>query len=236
MQFQRTAAGDFSGSKGGSMSDQFRNEFIETHYEYLGRIARQMRQPRFLMEDTLAEVSAALVSLIDKADDKTRTMLTENKKYRNRTFANLFRDANAKLTGRNNKQEKSEVDRVSLSTPIGDGIELGDMARCGKLNPERILRMAEVHKQLQKAFEQCSEDEKAVVDLSFGLEDGEELGQKEIATRLHISQGRVSQLLKSGLKKMRESRLLFIRKRQDRPAYFPARERASETSAEDLAA
>jgi RNA polymerase sporulation-specific sigma factor len=219
-----------------STENKFRNEFIETHFPYLEKIARQMRQPRFLMEDTLAEVSAALVTLLDKTDDRTRAMLTENTAYRNGCFRNLFRDANAKLTGRNNKQEKSEVDRVSLSTPIGDGIELGDMARCGKLNPERILRLAEVHKQLQKAFEQCSEDEKAVVDLSFGLESGEELSQKEIAQRLGITQGRVSQLLKSGLKKMRESQLLFIRKRQDRAAYFPARERASDASAEDLAA
>jgi RNA polymerase sigma factor (sigma-70 family) len=218
------------------MTDQFRNDFIETHFPYLKKIARRMRQPINLREDTLAEVSAALVTLIDKMDDKTRAMLTENRKYRNKVFSNLFKDASSRLRGKNNKQEASEVNRVSLSTPIGDGTELGDMARCGKLNPERILRLAEVHKQLQKAFEQCSEDEKAVVDLSFGLEDGEELGQKEIAKRLHISQGRVSQLLKCAIKKMRESQLLFIRKRQDRPAYFPARERASDPSAEDLAA
>jgi RNA polymerase sporulation-specific sigma factor len=218
-----------------STENKFRNEFIEMHFPYLEKISRQMRQPRFLMEDTLAEVSAALVTLIDKTDDKTRAMLTENRKYRNKVFSNLFKDASSRLRGKNNKQEASEVDRVSLSTPIGDGIELGDMARCGKLNPERILRLAEVHQQLQKAFEQCSDDEKAVVDLSFGLEDGEELGQKEIAKRLHISQGRVSQLLKSGLKKMRESRLLFITRR-GRAAHFPAKERAGDPSAEDAAA
>jgi RNA polymerase sporulation-specific sigma factor len=218
------------------MTDQFRNDFIETHFPYLKKIARQMRQPKNLREDTLAEVSAALVTLVDKADDARRAKLTENRPYRNRCFRNLFRDANAKLRGANNKQEKSEVSRVSLSTPIGDGTELGDMARCGKLNPERILRLAEVHQKLQRAFDLLTDDEKAVVDLSFGLEDGEELGQKEIAQRLNVSQGRVSQLLKSAIKKIRESQLIFIRKRQDRDAYFPARERASDPSAEDLAA
>jgi RNA polymerase sigma factor (sigma-70 family) len=204
----------------GSMtSEQFRNEFIEEHFPYLEKISWRMRQPLNLREDTLAEVAAALVSLLDKADDARRTKLTENKKYRNRVFSNLFKDAFAKLIGQNNLQEKSEVNRPSLSKVTKSGGEFGDLAQCGRLNPEKILALAEENTKLQRAFDLLQADEMAVVDLTFGL-GGEELGQKEIAARLHISQGRVSQLLKSGLQRMRESRIIQMHHLRNTGANF----------------
>ncbi len=96
---------------------------------------------------------------------------------------------------------------VSLSSPIGmdkegNEITIGDiLGSDGDETEEEVSKRLEIH-QTMKLLDMLDPRERRVIELRFGLVDGKEWTQNEIAENLGISRSYVSRLEKRALLKM----------------------------------
>lgn len=107
---------------------------------------------------------------------------------------------------RRNNKTRSEV---SFDEPLNidwDGNELLLSDVLGTEN-DTIYRNIEEQvdrKLLQKALDKLSDRERMIMELRFGLQDGEEKTQKDVADLLGISQSYISRLEKRIIKRLRK--------------------------------
>lgn len=103
-------------------------------------------------------------------------------------------------------QKKSRKD-VSLYSPIGTDKEGNDIVIADVLGSEVDMTEEEVSKRMEilstlKLLDILDERERRVIELRFGLTDGREWTQNDVADALNISRSYVSRLEKRALLKM----------------------------------
>ncbi len=98
---------------------------------------------------------------------------------------------------------------ISLYEPIGtdregNEIKLYDIMENEGLDvPEKICLKENIQKLYEKVESELSQREKLVLKMRYGLYNGEEYTQREIARQLGISRSYVSRIEKSAIEKLR---------------------------------
>lgn len=103
-------------------------------------------------------------------------------------------------------QKKTRKD-VSLNSPIGtdkegNEITIGDVLGSDADETEEAVAKRMEIRSMMKLLDHLDERERRVIELRFGLKDGKEWTQNEVADALGISRSYVSRLEKRALLKM----------------------------------
>ena len=108
------------------------------------------------------------------------------------------------------RSRKKSAKEISLYEPIGtdregNEIRLYDVIESEESDiPDKIDLKENIHKLYEKVESGLSGREKLVLKMRYGLYNGEEYTQREIARQLGISRSYVSRIEKSAVEKLRE--------------------------------
>lgn len=109
------------------------------------------------------------------------------------------------------RSKKKNSREISLYEPIGtdregNEIQLYDIMETEEEDiPDRIDLKENIQKLYEKVENELSHREKLVLKMRYGLYNGEEYTQREIAGQLGISRSYVSRIEKSAIEKLRQS-------------------------------
>ena len=97
---------------------------------------------------------------------------------------------------------------LSLDLRIGDSqnMQLGDLLEDPGLSPEDYAAQSLLKASLNRLMGELSPQQREVLSLKFGLEDGNALPLAHIGRRLNMTRERVRHLEREGLKKLRQRR------------------------------
>ena len=108
------------------------------------------------------------------------------------------------------RAKKKSAKEISLYEPIGNDregneIKLYDVIETDEVDvPEKIYLKENIQKLYEKVENELSPREKLVLKMRYGLYNGEEYAQREIARQLGISRSYVSRIEKSAVEKLRD--------------------------------
>ena len=108
------------------------------------------------------------------------------------------------------KQIREYLDRarlpLSLDLRVGDNqdTELGDLLEDTGTTPEDFALQASLRTDLDHLMAELTQQQREVLALRFGLEDGQTLTLAKIGDRLNISRERVRQIEREALTKLRK--------------------------------
>lgn len=108
------------------------------------------------------------------------------------------------------RSRKKAAKEISLYEPIGtdregNEIKLYDIIETDEVDvPEKIYLKENIQKLYEKVENELSPREKLVLKMRYGLYNGEEYTQREIARQLGISRSYVSRIEKSAIEKLRD--------------------------------
>lgn len=170
---------------------------IERNLRLVVYIARKFENTGIPIEDLSSIGSIGLIKAVNTFNPERNIKLA--------TYASRCIENEILMFLRRNQRHRVEV---SLDEPLNidwDGNEL-------LLSDVIAIEGCEVHKKLEvevdrtllkHALERLSERERTIVELRFGLRDGTECTQKEVADLLGISQSYISRLEKRIIKRLR---------------------------------
>lgn len=95
---------------------------------------------------------------------------------------------------------------ISLEEPVGEEGDtlLGEMLEdSGAPTPEEVVLRKSLREQIEEDLQQLTPQEREVIRLRFGLDDGQEHTLEEIGRRFHLTRQRVKEIEKRALQKMR---------------------------------
>lgn len=171
---------------------------IERNLRLVVYIARKFDNTGLNIEDLVSIGSIGLIKAVNTFDVEKKIKLA--------TYASRCIENEILMFLRRNNKIKTEV---SLDEPLNidwDGNELLLSDILGTEN-DTIFRNLEDEvdkKLLKKALEKLSDREKVIMRLRFGLNDGVEKTQKDVADMLGISQSYISRLEKRIIKRLRK--------------------------------
>jgi RNA polymerase nonessential primary-like sigma factor len=95
---------------------------------------------------------------------------------------------------------------LSLDLRVGDNqdTELGDLLEDTSASPEDFALQSSLRTDLEVMMADLTEQQRQVLSLRFGLEDGQSLTLAKIGDRLNISRERVRQIEREALTKLRK--------------------------------
>ncbi len=165
-------------------------------------VAHVIKKYQYLDEDPEDLISIGTVGLI-------KAVMTFNSEKGNRlaAYASKCIDNEILMHLRAKKKTSKEI---SLYEPIGtdregNEIKLYDIIETDEDDvPEKIHLKENVRKLYDKVETELSQREKLVLKMRYGLYNGEEYTQREIARQLGISRSYVSRIEKSAIEKLRE--------------------------------
>lgn len=165
-------------------------------------VAHVIKKYQYLEEDPEDLISIGTVGLI-------KAVMTFNSDKGNRlaAYASKCIDNEILMYLRTKKKTSKEI---SLYEPIGtdregNEIKLYDIIETDEEDvPERIHLHENIQKLYEKVETELSQREKLVLKMRYGLYNGEEYTQREIARQLGISRSYVSRIEKSAIEKLRE--------------------------------
>lgn len=175
-----------------------RTILIERNLRLVVYIARKFENTGINIEDLVSIGTIGLIKAVNTFDPEKKIKLA--------TYASRCIENEILMYLRRNSKTRSEV---SFDEPLNidwDGNELLLSDVLGTEN-DTIYRNIEEQvdrKLLQKALEKLSDRERMIMQLRFGLADGEEKTQKDVADMLGISQSYISRLEKRIIKRLRK--------------------------------
>ncbi|URN93189.1 MAG: RNA polymerase sporulation sigma factor SigE [Candidatus Pristimantibacillus lignocellulolyticus] len=175
-----------------------RTILIERNLRLVVYIARKFENTGINIEDLVSIGTIGLIKAVNTFDPEKKIKLA--------TYASRCIENEILMYLRRNSKTRSEV---SFDEPLNidwDGNELLLSDVLGTEN-DTIYRNIEEQvdrKLLQKALEKLSDRERIIMQLRFGLADGEEKTQKDVADMLGISQSYISRLEKRIIKRLRK--------------------------------
>ncbi|MGH2509820.1 MAG: sigma-70 family RNA polymerase sigma factor, partial [Ktedonobacteraceae bacterium] len=96
----------------------------------------------------------------------------------------------------------------SLDQPFGDDDStLGDILEQEDSNPEELVVAASLHDQIEQALSRLKPRQRAVIELRFGLLDGEQKTLEEIGQMMHVTRERIRQIEEKTLKQLKSPKL-----------------------------
>jgi RNA polymerase nonessential primary-like sigma factor len=95
---------------------------------------------------------------------------------------------------------------VSLETKVGKerDTELGELLETDSISPEELLLREALHRDLQNLLTELTTRERDVIQMRFGLGDGQPYSLAEIGRALDLSRERVRQIEAKALQKLRQ--------------------------------
>ncbi len=171
---------------------------IERNLRLVVYIARKFENTGINIEDLVSIGAIGLIKAVNTFDPEKKIKLA--------TYASRCIENEILMYLRRNNKIRSEV---SFDEPLNidwDGNELLLSDVLGTEN-DTIYRNIEEQvdrKLLQKAMTKLNERERIIMQLRFGLQDGEEKTQKDVADMLGISQSYISRLEKRIIKRLRK--------------------------------
>src|SRR5262249_41464903 len=96
---------------------------------------------------------------------------------------------------------------ISLEKPIGEEGELtlGDFVPAAQIAPLEVAAQRLVHSDIESALEQLTERERQLLQLHYGIQDGEERSLAQVGRELGVSRERARQIKADVLRRLRES-------------------------------
>ncbi len=171
---------------------------IERNLRLVVYIARKFENTGINIEDLVSIGTIGLIKAVNTFDPEKKIKLA--------TYASRCIENEILMYLRRNSKIRTEV---SFDEPLNidwDGNELLLSDVLGTEN-DTIYRNIEEQvdrKLLQKALDKLTERERMIMELRFGLQDGEEKTQKDVADLLGISQSYISRLEKRIIKRLRK--------------------------------
>jgi RNA polymerase sporulation-specific sigma factor len=171
---------------------------IERNLRLVVYIARKFENTGINIEDLVSIGAIGLIKAVNTFDPEKKIKLA--------TYASRCIENEILMYLRRNNKIRSEV---SFDEPLNidwDGNELLLSDVLGTEN-DTIYRNIEEQvdrKLLHKALDKLSERERTIMELRFGLQNGEEKTQKDVADMLGISQSYISRLEKRIIKRLRK--------------------------------
>ena len=164
-------------------------------------VAHVIKKYQYLDEDQEDLISIGTIGLI-------KAVATFNAEKGNRlaAYASKCIDNEILMYLRSRKKTSKEI---SLYEPIGtdregNEIKLYDIIETEEEDvPERLYLKENIQKLYEKVENELSQREKLVLKTRYGLYNGEEYTQREIARQLGISRSYVSRIEKSAVEKLR---------------------------------
>jgi len=171
---------------------------IERNLRLVVYIARKFENTGVHIEDLVSIGAIGLIKAVNTFDP--------DKKIKLATYASRCIENEILMYLRRNSKLRTEV---SFDEPLnidwdGNELLLSDvLGTDGDAIYKNIEEQVD-RKLLQKALDKLSERERIIMELRFGLHDGEEKTQKDVADLLGISQSYISRLEKRIIKRLRK--------------------------------
>ena len=166
-------------------------------------VAHVIKKYQNLEEDPEDLISIGTIGLI-----KAVVTFNPDKGNRLAAYASRCVEKNEILMHLRSKKKVSK--EISLYEPIGtdregNEIKLYDIIETDDADvPEKIYLKENIQKLYEKVENELSSREKLVLKMRYGLYNGEEYTQREIARQIGISRSYVSRIEKSAIQKLRE--------------------------------
>ena len=178
-------------------NEEARRILIERNLRLVAHIVKKYNNTGKDIDDLISIGTIGLIKAIDTYDSSKGTRLA--------TYASRCIDNEILMSIRSSKNLKKEY---SLQEPIGtdkDGNEINFTDILGT-DGDEVLKEVELRiqtKKLSRAINRCLKDrEKVIIQLRYGLMDGECKTQREIAGMLGISRSYVSRIETRALRKL----------------------------------
>ena len=187
---QKAKAGDLSA----------RNILVEYNLRLVAHIVKKYQTGNRSTEDLISIGTIGLIKAVNTYDTNKGSKLVT---YASRCIEN---ELLMRL-----RQERKEAREISLYEPIGtdregNEISLMDVIRVDEENVLSNVITSESLRNIDKIYSDILDTrEQQVIALRYGLNDGKELTQSEIAEKLHISRSYVSRIEKKALLKLRSA-------------------------------
>ena len=173
-----------------------RTPLIEHNLRLVVYIARKFENTGIAVEDLVSIGTIGLIKAVQTFDPSRRIKLA--------TYASRCIENEILMFLRRNARTRAEV---SFDEPLNTDWEGNELLLSDVLGSESdVVRRLEEQVErdlLHSAMQRLNGREKRIMELRFGLVDGEERTQKQVAELLGISQSYISRLEKRILKKLR---------------------------------
>ena len=177
-----------------------RNILIEHNLRLVAHIVKKYEHSKEDSDDLISIGTIGLIKGIDSYSYKHGTRIT--------TYCARCIENEILMLFRNNKKQKNEV---YLQEPIGVDKEGNEICLIDVLSSERDSVIDKVESKLEikslyrKMKEVLTKREYNIIIMRYGLDDGRNRTQREIAGLLNISRSYVSRIEKKALKKLKKS-------------------------------
>ena len=175
-----------------------RNRLIEHNLRLVAHVVKKYSNSTYEADDLISIGTIGLIKAIDT--------FNQEKGIRLATYASRCIENELLMLFRSSKKQSKEV---FLYEPIGsdkEGNTIQLMDICVAEEIDIIGRMEEENniKKLKNYIDKIlTEREKEIIELRYGLNNGKEVTQREIAQQLNISRSYVSRIEKKALKKLK---------------------------------
>ena len=178
-------------------SIEARNILIEHNLRLVVYVAKRFENDIYNLEDLISIGTLGLIKGIN-------TYKTD-KNIKLATYASRCIENEILMYLRKKQRQKTEV---SLDEPLnkdydGNELLLSDVISDEPTHLSDEINCEEDKKSLQECLQELKPREKEILEMRFGLNDNEELTQKEVADFLGISQSYISRLEKKILQKLK---------------------------------
>lgn len=175
-----------------------RNRLIEHNLRLVAHVVKKYSNTMYETDDLISIGTIGLIKAVDS--------FNKEKGIRLATYASRCIENELLMLIRSSKKQSKEV---SLFEPVGsdkegNSIQLLDI--CVSEDPDVVERMEEQQKlgKLREYIDKVlTEREREIIFLRYGMRDGREVTQREIADKLNISRSYVSRIEKKALKKLK---------------------------------
>jgi RNA polymerase sporulation-specific sigma factor len=175
-----------------------RSTLIERNLRLVVYIARKFENTGIHIEDLISIGTIGLIKAVNTFDPEKKIKLA--------TYASRCIENEILMYLRRNNKTRSEI---SLDEPLNMDWDGNELLLSDVLGTENDLTTRNVEEEvdrnlLSRALSKLNDREKVIMTLRFGLQDGEERTQKEVADLLGISQSYISRLEKRIIVRLRK--------------------------------
>ncbi|NLC76169.1 MAG: RNA polymerase sporulation sigma factor SigE [Clostridia bacterium] len=175
-----------------------KGELIERNLRLVVYIARKFENTGIGIEDLVSIGTIGLIKAVNTFDPKKRIKLA--------TYASRCIENEILMYLRRNNKTKAEV---SFDEPLNIDWDGNELLLSDVLGTENDIIYKSIEEEvdrklLRQALKKLSAREKKIMEFRFGLVDGAEKTQKEVADILGISQSYISRLEKRIIKRLRK--------------------------------
>lgn len=177
---------------------------IERNLRLVVYIARKFDNTKIAIEDLISIGTIGLIKAVNTFDP--------DKKIKLATYASKCIENEILMYLRKTSKIKSEI---SLDEPLNVDWDGNELLLSDILGTDGDIIFKDIESEVDKTLlkqviEKLNNREKTIVELRYGLKDGEEKTQKEVADILGISQSYISRLEKRIIKRLKKEMVKLI--------------------------